>query len=163
MTTIQSKEILCWERHARRTGLSIEASQLTAKWNLNQVFDRSGRAGGVGQSTVLRAIGACLILDKPSNDDSNTSLLIANQVEVGPIVLRFEGEAHLVGERPLLQFSFQTLIIKLFALTVYRRNIPPPAPTKMPFFALIKIDYQKGLLAARGRGGGLALWKRAPL
>ena len=163
MTVIQGEEILSWEQDARRTGLSVKASQLSARWNLDQVFDRKGRSGGAGQSAILRAIGACLILEHQNEDESNTTLLVSNQVRLGPMVLRFEGDGALVGQRPLLQFSFKTLVIKFGERTVHQRQISPPPAAKMPFFALIKIDNHQGFLAARGRGGGLALWKRQPL
>ena len=163
MTVIQGEEILSWEQDARRTGLSVKASQLSARWNLDQVFDRTGRSGGAGQSAILRAIGACLILEHQNEDESNTTLLVSNQVRLGPMVLRFEGDGALVGQRPLLQFSFKTLIIKFGERTVHQQQISPLPAAKMPFFALIKIDNHQGFLAARGRGGGLALWKRQPL
>ena len=163
MTVIQGEEILSWEQDARRTGLSVKASQLSARWNLDQVFDRTGRSGGAGQSAILRAIGACLILEHQNKDESNTTLLVSNQVRLGPMVLRFEGDGALVGQRPLLQFSFKTLIIKFGERTVHQQQISPLPAAKMPFFALIKIDNHQGFLAARGRGGGLALWKRQPL
>ena len=163
MTVIQGEEILSWEQDARRTGLSVKASQLSARWNLDQVFDRKGRSGGAGQSAILRAIGACLILKHQNEDESNTTLLVSNQVRLGPMVLRFEGDGALVGQRPLLQFSFKTLIIKFGGRTVHQQQISPLPAAKMPFFALIKIDNHQGFLAARGRGGGLALWKRQPL
>ena len=163
MTVIQGEEILSWEQDARRTGLSVKASQLSARWNLDQVFDRKGRSGGAGQSAILRAIGACLILEHQNEDKSNTTLLVSNQVRLGPMVLRFEGDGALVGQRPLLQFSFKTLVIKFGERTVHQQQISPLPAAKMPFFALIKIDNHQGFLAARGRGGGLALWKRQPL
>ena len=82
MTVIQGEEILSWEQAARRTGLSVKASQLSARWNLDQVFDRKGRNGGAGQSAILRAIGACLILEHQNEDESNTTLLVSNQVRL---------------------------------------------------------------------------------
>ena len=163
MKVIQGEEILSWEQDARRTGLSVRASQLSARWNLDQVFDRTGRSGGAGQSAILRAVGACLILEHQNKDESNTILLVSNQVRLGPMVLRFEGDGALVGQRPLLQFRFKTLVIKFGERTLHQRQISPQPASKMPFFALIKIDNHQGLLAARGRGGGLALWKRQPL
>ena len=42
-----------------------------------------------------------------------------------------------------------------------QRPLPVPVPRRMPFFALIHRD-PAGWLAARGRGGGLALWRLAP-
>jgi hypothetical protein len=43
---------------------------------------------------------------------------------------------------------------------LFQKAIPSPAPQRLPFFALIARD-PSGWLAARGRGGGLALWRLA--
>lgn len=160
MTGITRDDLLHWEQLARRSGSSIEATELIAHWRLDQVFDRTGQPAGFGTSALLRAIQACLILTPQTDDPSDHALAVANQVSVGPLLLRFEGQGQLVGRRPLLQFSFAELIIKLGARTLHRRSIPTPEAKSMPFFALIKMDHHAGTLVARGRGGGLAMWTR---
>lgn len=161
MTGMNRDELLHWEQQARRSGSSIEATELVARWTLDQVFDRTGHPAGFGTSAFLRAIQACLILAPQSEGPSDQALAVANQVSFGPLLLRFEGQGQLIGKRPLLQFSFAELIIKLGTLTLHRRAIPAPSAKSMPFFALIRLDHQAGTLVARGRGGGLALWRRA--
>jgi hypothetical protein len=79
-------------------------------------------------------------------------------VNLGPLELRFRGTGRLVGRRPLLQFSFQELQLSLGGLVLLRRTLPELPPQRLPFFALIARD-PSGWLAARGRGGGLALWR----
>ena len=74
--------------------------------------------------------------------------------------LRFRGVGRLLGSRPLLQFSFQELQLSLGGRVLLHRALPEPAPQRLPFFALIARD-PSGWLAARGRGGGLALWRLA--
>jgi len=160
MTGISRDELLHWEQQARRSGSSIEATELVARWTLDQVFDRTGHPAGFGTSALLRAIQACLILAPQSEHPSDQALAVANQVSLGPLLLRFEGQGQLIGRRPLLQFSFAELMIKLGALTLHRRTIPTPDARSMPFFALIKLDHHAGTLVARGRGGGLAVWRR---
>ena len=88
------------------------------------------------------------------------ALALSNAVTLGPLELRFSGVGRLVGSRPLLQFSFQELQLSLGGRVVLRRVLPEPAPQRLPFFALIARD-PSGWLAARGRGGGLALWRLA--
>jgi len=60
----------------------------------------------------------------------------------------------------LLLFSFDRLQLCLGGWRLVERSLPEPAAQRMPFFALIHRD-ASGWLAARGRGGGLALWRRA--
>jgi hypothetical protein len=62
--------------------------------------------------------------------------------------------------RPLLVFRFELLELQLAGRTLLRRPLPAPEPQRLPFFALIARD-SSGWLAARGRGGGLALWRLA--
>jgi len=71
--------------------------------------------------------------------------------------LRFRGAGQLLGRRPLLQFSFQQLQVSLGGRLLIQRDLPEPAARRLPFFALIARD-PSGWLAARGRGGGLAVW-----
>ena len=87
-------------------------------------------------------------------------LSLSNAVTLGPLELRFRGVGRLVGSRPLLQFSFQELQLSLGGRVLLRRALPEPARQRLPFFALIARD-PSGWLAARGRGGGLALWRLA--
>ena len=91
-----------------------------------------------------------------------SKLRIANQVSLGPLQLRFEGSATLLGRRPLLQFSFSTVQVKLGSARLFERTLTQPEPKRMPFFALIGIGKNASWLTARGRGGGLALWVKDP-
>jgi hypothetical protein len=86
---------------------------------------------------------------------------LCNAVNLGALELRFEGPGRLQGSRPLLLFSFERVELRLGDRLLLQRPLPVPAPRRMPFFALIHRD-PAGWLAARGRGGGLALWRLAP-
>jgi hypothetical protein len=57
-------------------------------------------------------------------------------------------------------FRFEVLELQLAGRTLLRRPLPAPEARRLPFFALIARD-SSGWLAARGRGGGLALWRLA--
>ena len=91
---------------------------------------------------------------------------LVNSVRLGAIELRFEGTGQLQGRRPLLVFSFDRLRLLLGGRVVFERALATPDPRRTPFFALIGAERArdsvlkepKGWLAARGRGGGLALW-----
>ncbi|MFN9646249.1 MAG: hypothetical protein ACK6BG_14280, partial [Cyanobacteriota bacterium] len=75
--------------------------------------------------------------------------------------LCFHGAAELRGRRPLLVFQFQTLQLSLAGHPLLTLSLSPPPPGREPFFALIASQSADGAsrwLAARGRGGGLALW-----
>ena len=79
--------------------------------------------------------------------------------------LEFSGFGLLVGKRPLLVFGFDTLALRFGERLLWKRQLPAEleasslrSSRRQPFFALIALDREEGWLAARGRGGGLALW-----
>ena len=74
--------------------------------------------------------------------------------------LRFSGQAQLKGSRPLLMFSFRSMELSWLGQVLLQRSLPSPRAQRLPFFALIELNEQKGTLTARGRGGGLAQWSR---
>jgi hypothetical protein len=94
---------------------------------------------------------------------------IKNSAELGLIKLQFSGLTKYWGKKNLLAFDFEQIELSLFNRTLYRGNIKSrktpnqnfynQATTgKLPFFAFFLIT--DDFIAARGRGGGLALWIR---
>ncbi|TFI52910.1 hypothetical protein BLD44_018570 [Mastigocladus laminosus UU774] len=93
---------------------------------------------------------------------------IANQVQLGPLLLKLTGPAKYLGKKNLLTFDFTQMHISLFGRVVYRQQIRGGESqtedfynqtiAKLPFFSFFLIT--EDLIAARGRGGGLAIWIR---
>jgi len=93
---------------------------------------------------------------------------IGNSVQLGPMLLQLMGPAQYLGKKNLLAFDFTQMRIRLFGRATYTDNIrggkakaidfynQPIA--KLPFFAFFLVT--EDFIAARGRGGGLALWIR---
>lgn len=150
-------DLLALERHARRSGSGITKASLIGTWRLRATWSRDITPAPAASAALLRGLGACLML---SGEEADGSLRIANQVNLGSLRLRFDGEAELTGRRPLLMFSFRSVRLSLGTLTLFERGLPQPDARRMPFFALIGLDQEQGRLSARGRGGGLALWMR---
>lgn len=151
------EDLLALERQCRRSGSGITMASLIGTWRLRATWSRDGTPAPAASAALLRGLGACLIL---SGEETDGALRIANQVNLGSLRLRFEGEAELTGRRPLLMFSFRSVRLSLGTLTLFERGLPQPDARRMPFFALIGLDREQGRLSARGRGGGLALWMR---
>jgi hypothetical protein len=90
-------------------------------------------------------------------------LELINSVELLGMKLSFWGPGRLVQKRPLLCFHFQQLHIQVAGRNLLSIALPKPPAGGEPFFALIAREQtETGLpwMAARGRGGGLALWLR---
>ena len=147
------------ERSSRQQGSGIDGASICAIWWLDQLWGRR-QARSMGRSAALmRTLQACLEIGMEAE-----RLVLRNSVTIGALSLCFYGHGQLQGRRPLLQFSFDRLQVRWGERILLERSLPQPEASKLPFFALIALDRQGevGWLAARGRGGGLALWRLKP-
>jgi len=148
-------ELLALELAARHQGTGLVAGDLEGCWQLTQVWPKGQSRPARFSGAALRAVGARLELSLVAG-----SLVLSNVVSLASLELRFRGRAQLVGRRPLLAFHFDQVELNLAGKQMF--CIPPPQPSssrQQPFFALIA-RHPDGWLAARGRGGGLALWTK---
>ncbi|MFQ3615310.1 MAG: hypothetical protein SNJ50_01255, partial [Cyanobacteriota bacterium] len=89
---------------------------------------------------------------------------IANQVTLGGLWLRFIGPCRFQPKKNLLAFDFTEMAIGVGDRPLWQRTLRQEsaeafaarAIAKLPFFAFFQATPQ--FLAARGRGGGLAIW-----
>lgn len=156
---ISATELLQLEQQARRSGIGVEAAALLGVWQLQLVWPKGQQRASAFSGWLLRGLSARLEINTDPKGLPE-GLLLSNAVNLGPVELRFRGRGRLEGKRPLLLFRFEQLQLSLGGWRLVERSLPAPAPQRMPFFALIHRD-PSGWLAARGRGGGLALWQRA--
>jgi len=153
MHTPSGTDLLRIEQQARTTGSGVCTEELRGCWHLETVWSRNGEQTSAFNSWMLRRLNARLEL-APEGQGVHS---ISNAVNLGSLELRFQGRAALSGRRPLLRFQFELLTLSLAGRTMLERRLPAPPERRKPFFALIARD-PTGWLAARGRGGGLALW-----
>lgn len=93
---------------------------------------------------------------------------ISNSVQLGSVLLKLQGPAQYPGKKNLLAFEFIQMQISLFGRVIYSgdirggkvqaENFYSQSVAKLPFFAFFLVT--EDFIAARGRGGGLALWIR---
>jgi hypothetical protein len=151
----QLEHLLQLEAAARRAGTGLDAAALQGCWRLELVWPKGSRHASAFSGWLLRGLAARLEIAASAD-----GLLLSNAVNLGTLELRFRGRGLLQGRRPLLMFSFDRLELRLAGRLLLQRELPAPPERRQPFFALIHRD-PSGWLAARGRGGGLALWRLA--
>jgi hypothetical protein len=152
-------DLLAAERLSRQEGSGLTPEGLGAEWRLDQLWGKQRNAPPMAPAAaMLRSLQATLSI-RPGTQPSN--LRIHNSVQLGTLKLVFEGPGQLTGRRPLLVFWFEQLEVRLGPWLLIQRVLPKPAEAKLPFFALIAsgTNGEERWLAARGRGGGLALWR----
>lgn len=176
-------QLLALERQSRQSGNGLSREALLGTWILQRTWPRGRSTPADLASTLLRGLGASLSLSSPAAAAGAPApaaaaiapaaateipfLEIINSVRLGMLELRFCGEARLQGRRPLLLFRFLRLQLRVGGQALLDRPLPADAPFSslpvagLPFFALIAADPEGSWLAARGKGGGLALWQRA--
>lgn len=157
------KEVLDLEQRSRRQGSQLTTADLVGCWRLHQLWSKSQAQPNPTTATLLRGLQASLSIDAGSAADD--ALSVRNSVQLGALQLCFSGHGELRGARPLLQFWFTKLELRLGRHVLWQQAITRlPEPRRRPFFALIARtgNGDSGWLLARGRGGGLALWVLAP-
>jgi len=159
--------LLAAEAAAKRPRPTLAAADLGGTWQLcftapNKPRYHQGKPTGGG--FYLPRLGRATLRLAAEGGDS---LSIQNQLEVGGLALRFQGPARLQRPQNLLVFTFNQVSLHLGERTLLQRpidqkNAAQPFAERsvgtLPFFALFALT--PTALAARGRGGGLALWRR---
>ena len=160
------EQALALERLSRSQGSGIIAKQLFGHWRLQLLWSKGRAQPNPATAALLRGLQASLSIatrDAPSLETGE--LTVVNSVQIGALQLRFSGSGNLRGRRPLLEFWFDQLELRLGRQRLWRQAISrQPEPRRRPFFALISRSgaAKNGWLLARGRGGGLALWVLDP-
>ncbi|MBE9188977.1 hypothetical protein IQ230_01060 [Gloeocapsopsis crepidinum LEGE 06123] len=93
-------------------------------------------------------------------------LLISNQIQLGSLRFKLTGSAQYFSKKNLLAFDFNRMQLYLFNRAIYDGNRSKNMASsfnekpiaKLPFFAFFLVN--EDFIAARGRGGGIALWVR---
>jgi hypothetical protein len=144
------------EKAVRLTGTGLSSSDLLGSWYLQTVWSKGDQNANPFSSWILRSLDARLEIEADLEDKSS-DLLLSNAINLGPIELKFQGPGLLKGKRPLLTFHFDSLTLRVGGIVLLKKTLPTPNQKRTPFFALIDRN-PDGWMAARGRGGGLALW-----
>lgn len=167
-TTAVTAALLAMEKATKETRQDITPASLCGTWRLcfsagKKARYHAGQPTGNGFYVPKIAIAQITFTQNPA--ESNR-LTVANELRVGPLNIRFTGPARYPGKKNLLVFDFTHLEIRCFGLRLYQgavaakkyqeQSFETTAIAKLPFFAFFAAT--ESYIAARGRGGGLAIW-----
>ncbi len=96
---------------------------------------------------------------------------VINQVDLGILKFKLNGPTKLLPHKPIMAFDFNHLILDLLGIKLIERDIRGGIQATQRFYEerinqqafFVYFLVQEQLIAARGRGGGLALWGRIPM
>ena len=156
------------EKTAKQQRLAYTFESLFGDWRLCfATGTRKVRRGGIdlGRGFYIPKLVPASISFK---NQGQTQGEITNQVQLGALLLKLTGPCEYLNKKNLLAFDFTQMELSLFGRAVYRANIRGGKVqaenfynrgiAKLPFFAFFWVT--EDFIAARGRGGGLALWIR---
>jgi hypothetical protein len=169
------------EKSAKQQKLTYPLAPLLGKWRLcfatgtRKVRQRGGIILGKGLY-LPQFFSAHISFDKvsPTTVSSTTEqteqkedrIEIGNQVQFGITSFKLTGPAQYLGKKNLLAFDFHKMEFSLFGRNLYSGKLPGSKAetehfykkpiSRLPFFAFFLIT--EDFIAARGRGGGLAIW-----
>ena len=163
------------EKAAKQQRLTYPFDSLLGCWRLcfvtgtRKVRQRGGIVLGRG-FYVPRVAPAQISFSSQSQtpEQSSGNGEIGNQIQFGSLLFKLTGPAQYLGKKNLLAFDFTQMQLCIFGHTFYSGDFPGgkarterfyhQSIAKLPFFAFFLVT--EDFIAARGRGGGLALWVR---
>lgn len=169
--TALTAALLNLEKTAKQTRLSLPQVSLLGTWRLcfsagKKAKYQSGQPVGSGFYVPQWAIAQITFA---LDETQAVPLKISNELRIGPLKIGFTGPARYLGQKNLLAFDFTQLTVSGFGLSVYRGPVGRRQKTgesfaerpiaQLPFFAFFAATDR--YVAARGRGGGIALWVKS--
>jgi hypothetical protein len=163
------------EKTAKQQRITYSYESLLGKWRLcfatgtRKVRERGGIMLGKG-FYIPKLFPAYISFSIPAENGNLAANQgeMGNEIRLGTLLLKLTGPQQYLSKKNLLAFDFTQMQISLFGRTIYNgkirtgknqdNNFYEQSIVKLPFFAFFLIT--ENFIAARGRGGGLALWIR---
>jgi hypothetical protein len=163
---------------AKRERLAIPFESLLGEWRLCFATgaSRDKQRGGIrlGRGYYLPKFAPASITFTSDRDLSISAEslgctgTISNKLLVGTVRFQFTGPCRYPDKKNLLAFDFTQIQFKILGLTIYQgkmrsgkrggKDFGQLSIAELPFFTFFWAS--ANVIAARGRGGGLALWVR---
>lgn len=163
------------EKAAKHDKITYPLESLLGAWRLGFVVTvrKAPRRGGIVMGRgwyIPKLVKAQISFSKPAENSAENPKMaeIGNQLKLGSLLLQFTGSAQYLGKKNLLAFDFNQIQLALFGRGIYSGNFrrsqaqaedfERQSIAKLPFFSFFLVTDK--FIAARGRGGGLAIWIR---
>jgi hypothetical protein len=166
------ESLLTAEKKARKEKIGYSLEDLIGNWQLRLITgtektrQKAGIVLGAGRY-IPRFIQINLQYYR-SNPQVTQEVRVKNSVKFGFLTLCLTGPVKFLAPKNILVFDFTTITIKFSGIELYDGYIRGGKAkeaefvreklSKQAFFVYFLI--QNNLIAARGRGGGLALWSK---
>jgi hypothetical protein len=162
--------LLLAEKQAKKVKINHNFAELQGTWQLRFITGtkKTRQKAGVvlGSGCYLPKWLEIQIIYSLAATETDTRGTVKNQVKLGGLILSLTGPVKFLAAKNILAFDFTAINIEIFGLTLYQGNIRGGKSQeaefytqkigKQAFFAYFLI--QDSAIAARGKGGGLALW-----
>ena len=152
-------QLLQIESTSKKLSKTIKIENILGSWRLQRQWPKGKGNKNTISSIFLKLVFATLVLRK--TDDKQEEIDIKNYVYIGPVKVEFTGRANYMSDKSFLFFSFRELSILLNNNKILSKELHSSKVENRPFFYFIEIDSHYKSLAARGKGGGLAIWTRS--
>lgn len=168
--------LLAAEKNGKKTKTRYSFQQLIGNWQLcfitgtKKTRKKAGIVLGAGRYIPqwIAKISIAYSAESVAEGEANSEVgRVENSVKVGTMELTLSGPTKFLPNN-ILAFDFTRITVKLLGKTVYQGYIRGGESReteflslsvgKQAFFAYFLVE--DGIIAARGRGGGLALWGR---
>ncbi len=158
------------EKIAKKSQISGSFAQLIGTWRLCFVTGTKGKKSGfsLGQGKYIPRFIQISLSYSPTEQSPQNQGKVENCVNLGLLQLSLTGPVKFLAPKNMLVFDFTRMNLKLFGANVYdgyirsgearEASFYTSQVSKQAFFTYFYIS--QSALAARGRGGGKALWSR---
>ncbi len=161
------KALLQAEKAAKQQRIVYPVESLIGDWRLGFTAPRQAHFQGdvaIGRGFYIPQKIAPARISFHPGELEQSNFQISNQIQFGALLFKLTGPARYLGKKNIMAFDFTQMQLSLFGRAVYSGKFRSGNTTdfsrqpvaKLPFFAFFLVT--DNLIAARGRGGGLALW-----
>jgi hypothetical protein len=165
--------LLAAEKHSNKQKLEYQFKQLKGDWQLHFITGTKNsqkKLGNfLGSGFYIPSIFQVIIsYSQSENLLLNNQGRIANIVKFGLVKFIIDGPSKFIAKKNIMAFDFTYLKMLILGKKTYEMNIRNGKDSENKFYET-EINQQaffsyfyvtENAIAARGRGGGLALWKK---